>query len=126
MGIEVTALDHVTLNVTGLARAKRFYGELLGLDEIPRPESYTFAGAWYRAGTAVIHLVVASTAETESTRHVCLWVEDVNEARRTLQDAGLEVLPDFPKIPGLDRFYTHDPDGNRIEFQGSDGTTWTA
>jgi catechol 2,3-dioxygenase-like lactoylglutathione lyase family enzyme len=46
MPVAIVRLDHIQINVTDLARAKRFYGEVLDLEEAPRPESFDFAGAW--------------------------------------------------------------------------------
>ncbi len=44
--LEFETLHHVAISVGDLARAKRFYGEILGLEEIARP-NFPFAGAWY-------------------------------------------------------------------------------
>jgi len=127
MGLKIEAIDHVTVQVTDVPRAKAFYGKLLGLEEMERPKSFDFPGAWYRAGTAVVHLVSQEKGEPEGRHHFCLWVADIKEAFKTLHDAGQAVQWDTRrKIPGIARFFIRDPDGNRIEFQGSDGTTWAA
>jgi catechol 2,3-dioxygenase-like lactoylglutathione lyase family enzyme len=126
MSIKVTALDHVAVNVTDLEQARNFYGGVLGLEEIERPASFDFPGAWYRTGNALIHLVAREPQDAPSSRHFCLWVEDVHTTAEMLETAGFEITWDKRKISGLDRFFTHDPDGNRIEFQGSDGTLWPA
>jgi glyoxylase I family protein len=124
--INVESLDHVTVNITDVERAKKFYGGLLGLEELPRPASFDFPGAWFRAGNALIHLVGRAQADAESSRHFALWVKDVKAAYATIEAAGFEAKWDKRKIPGIDRFFTRDPDGNRIELQGSDGTVWAA
>ena len=126
MGIKVVAIDHVTLNVSDISRAKKFYRELLALEEIDRPKSFDFPGAWYRAGAVLIHLVAPRPSDPNSTHHFCLWVTDIREAAKAIADAGYEVHWDKRKIPGVDRFFTRDPDGNQVEFQGSDGTVWNA
>jgi glyoxylase I family protein len=126
MSLKIEAIDHVTVQITDVPRAKSFYGGLLGLEELERPKSFDFPGAWYRAGNAMIHLVGQEKPDPQSRRHFCLWVEDIKEAARTLEAAGYEIKWDKRKIPGIDRFFIHDPDGNRVEFQGSDGTTWAA
>jgi len=118
MPIRVEAIDHVTVNITDVTRARHFYGGVLGLEEIPRPASFDFPGAWYRTGAGVIHLVGRSAADAESSRHFALRVGDIQEAARHLAAAGCEVRWDKRKIPGIDRFFTRDPDGNRIELQG--------
>ncbi len=120
--IIVERIDHVTVNVTDVERAKKFYSNLLGLHEIPRPESFTFPGAWYRVGTTDLHLVGHRQADSPASRHFAIWTTDVQDAARILEAASYEVTWDRTKIPGVDRFFTSDPDGNRIEIQGADGT----
>ena len=87
MTIAIVRLDHIQINVTDLARAKRFYGEVLGLEEAPRPESFDFAGAWYRIGEVDLHLVVRPP-EPDSEDHFCLWVADVHGTAAALEARG--------------------------------------
>ena len=120
--IQAIRVDHVQINVTDLARARRFYEDVFGLTQTPRPESFDFAGCWYRVGEVDIHLVVREK-EAFSQRHFCLWVADVQEAARSIAELGYPVKWDEKyKIRGVDRFFVFDPDDNRIEIQGSDGT----
>jgi hypothetical protein len=50
-------------------------------------------------------------------------VSDVHAAARRLSGAGCRVGWESKyKIPGVDRFFTDDPDGNRIEVQGPEKT----
>ncbi|HET6247224.1 MAG TPA: VOC family protein [Tepidisphaeraceae bacterium] len=128
-GIGAQRLDHVAIDVTDVDRSKGFYGGLLGLREIPRPTSFTFGGVWYeigpiRAGNAapdILHLVCRPENFPPAPHHFCLWVDDVYAASKTIAAAGFEVIWDTRfKIPGIDRFFTRDPDGNRVEFQGND------
>jgi catechol 2,3-dioxygenase-like lactoylglutathione lyase family enzyme len=120
--IESIRIDHVQINVTDLARARRFYGGLLELTETSRPESFDFAGCWYRVGEVDLHLVVRDP-EPLSARHFCLWVADVHAAAEAIEAAGYPVKWDLKyKIRGVDRFFIFDPDNNRIEIQGSDGS----
>jgi catechol 2,3-dioxygenase-like lactoylglutathione lyase family enzyme len=120
--IQVLRFEHVQINVTDLPRARKFYGELLGLTETPRPESFDFAGCWYRLGDVDVHLVVRD-AEPVSARHICLWVADIRAAAKHIEQAGHSIRWDHKyKIPGVDRFFVFDHDGNRTEIQGSDHT----
>jgi catechol 2,3-dioxygenase-like lactoylglutathione lyase family enzyme len=48
--MDVLSVDHVALVVRDVDRTRQFYVELLGLEEIPRPATFTFPGAWFRRG----------------------------------------------------------------------------
>lgn len=121
MAIEITEINHVQITVTRELEeaSKRFYGEALGLEEIPKPgESAKRGGAWYRCGAVELHLSIeaSATANAESKRHVCYMVRDVARAERALREAGVEIIPDDQPIEGWLRFYVRDPGGNRIEI----------
>ncbi|MGH7143687.1 MAG: VOC family protein [Planctomycetota bacterium] len=118
--IAVERVDHVTVDVTDIDRAKQFYGGLFGLTEVPRPPSFTFPGAWYQVGPVFVHLVVKPQPDPDSPRHFCVWVQDVHAAADSVAQAGFAVQWDDFKIPGVDRFFTADPDGNRLEVQGAE------
>jgi catechol 2,3-dioxygenase-like lactoylglutathione lyase family enzyme len=52
------AFNHVSITVTDLAKAKEFYGGLLGFKEIPRP-AFNFPGVWYGIGGDLsLHIIV--------------------------------------------------------------------
>lgn len=117
--IRIERLDHVAIDITDVKTSRAFYGGLLGLKEIPRPQSFTFEGAWFEIGSNVLHLVARPRRLPEAPHHFCLTVRDVHAAADALRDAGYSVDWDTRyKIPGIDRFFTRDPDGNRVEFQG--------
>ncbi len=114
----ILGLDHVAVTITDAARSKAFYGGFLGLEEVPRPASFDFPGAWYKTGDMTIHLVGKPAADAISNRHFCFRVADLRAALDACKAAGLELKPAGQKIIGIDRFFIRDPDGNRIEFQG--------
>src|SRR6185437_11068751 len=123
-GIGAERIDHVAIDITDVEKARAFYGGLLGLKEIPRPTSFTFGGAWYQIGPEVLHLVSRAERLAPAPHHFCLWVSNVHAAAEVVKAAGCEVVWDTKfKIPGIDRFFTRDPDGNRVELQGTDGST---
>jgi catechol 2,3-dioxygenase-like lactoylglutathione lyase family enzyme len=123
MAMGVRRLDHVNVTVPKALEgaAKRFYGEVLGLTEIPKPgEARARGGAWYACGEVQLHLSLEEPAAGQalSRRHVCVVVEDLAVAERTCATAGLTIEPDDRPIPGWSRFYVRDPGGNRIEVAG--------
>ena len=120
--IQVSMLDHIGIPTTDLARARLFYHDLLGMEEVERPDP--IAGAWFRAGIVVIQLLPQTQPAAPASGYFSLWVEDVAEAVKDIQAAGFKVQPINVKVPGLKRFLTHDPDGNQIEIRGSDGQSF--
>ncbi|MEO8028611.1 MAG: VOC family protein, partial [Bryobacteraceae bacterium] len=53
----VTGIHHVSLAVSNLEASKRFYREVLRLEEIARPP-FAFAGAWFQVGSSQqLHLI---------------------------------------------------------------------
>jgi glyoxylase I family protein len=60
--MEIAAIHHVSLTATDLERSRRFYREILGLQEMERPP-FGFPGAWFRVGeTQQLHLIVHDRA----------------------------------------------------------------
>ena len=111
----VTSIHHVSIVVTDLELSRRFYTQVLGLREIPRPATFDFVVVWYDLGGQHIHLVPRETADAPSPRHFALQVDDAAAARRHFAAFGVPTRETTP-IPGCDRFFVGDPDGNLIEI----------
>jgi glyoxylase I family protein len=115
-GLNVTHIDHVSVIITDLARSRRFYNEVLGLREIPKPKTFDFVALWYDLGGGhTLHLLQKDAPDTLSPRHFCLRVSDVKAAREYFIGRGIPIQETGP-IPGADRFFVSDPDGNRVEI----------
>ncbi len=98
------------------AQTRAFYGELLGLEEVPVPESLRHLDLiWYRLGETELHLISEEPVGDRSARHFCIEVDDLAELRQRLADAGYQPRDTTP-IPGRPRFFCPDPFGNQIEF----------
>jgi glyoxylase I family protein len=115
MSLPVTHIDHCSVIVTDVAASRHFYGELLGLREIPAPKTFDFVALWYDLGGTYLHLLQKPTPDIISPRHFCLHVSDIEAARTHCTSRGLNI-DETVKIPGADRFFIRDPDGNRIEI----------
>jgi catechol 2,3-dioxygenase-like lactoylglutathione lyase family enzyme len=113
--VRITHLDHVTVLITDLASAKKFYGQILGLREIPPPREFDFVAIWYDLGGQYLHLLQKPAADTPSPRHFCLHVDDIASARAHMAKSGIPIQ-ETVKISAADRFFIQDPDGNRIEI----------
>jgi catechol 2,3-dioxygenase-like lactoylglutathione lyase family enzyme len=115
------AIHHVNVTVPrSLEEAtKHFYGVIMGLAEVPKPEaSRRRGGAWYQVGPLQLHLSVEDALGENciSKRHVCYTVSNLAEAEERFRAAGVEIVPDDLPMPGLSRFYVRDPGGNRLEI----------
>ncbi len=112
-------LHHVNVTVPAELEAttKEFYGEVLGLQQVPKPTAARQSGAWYQIGATQLHLSVEDHGENaSSSRHVCFTVSDLAEAEKRFRDAGVEIIPDARPLPGTPRFYVRDPGGNQLEI----------
>jgi catechol 2,3-dioxygenase-like lactoylglutathione lyase family enzyme len=121
MAFEIVEINHVNITVPKAAEepTKHFYKNILGLEEIPKPETQkTRGGAWFKQGALQLHLSIDDTALDNSTsrRHVCYLVADINKAEQFMRDCGIEVFPDNQPVEGWLRFYVRDPGGNRLEI----------
>ncbi len=100
----------------GEDQARAFYGGLLGVPEIPKPEALQpRGGVWFEAGTLRLHLGVEADFRPAQKAHPALAVTSLSALAARLEQAGTKVAWD-DSLPDFDRFYADDPFGNRIEF----------
>ncbi|MDQ2936263.1 MAG: VOC family protein [Acidobacteriota bacterium] len=118
-GFHLVGINHVNVTVPAAFElaAKQFYGDVLGLRQIPKPEGpRKNVGAWYEIEGLQLHLSIEDGAQNRvSDRHVCYQVADIASAKLHLQTAGIEVIPDDDPVRGWSRFFARDPGGNLIE-----------
>jgi catechol 2,3-dioxygenase-like lactoylglutathione lyase family enzyme len=114
-------LDHVQLAAPPgcEAEARRFFGDLLGLEELEKPEALRpRGGAWFAlAGGGELHVGVEEPFAAARKAHPAfrLSAEDLETLAARLEAAGSPVEWD-DVLPGVRRFYTADPWGNRLEL----------
>ena len=117
----ITGLDHVQVAAPPgcEAAARRFYGGLLGLAEIAKPATMRASGgAWFSLGAQQLHVGVAEPFAPSRKGHPGLVVADeerLGALAGRLEAAGAPVRWD-DRLPGVRRFYTDDPWGNRVEL----------
>ena len=96
--------------------ARKFYGELLGLPEIPKPpELARRGGVWFECGDQQLHIGVEKDFSPAKKVHPAFTVIALDELRKRLEAAGHLTQSDT-NLPGFRRFYAFDPFGNRLEF----------
>lgn len=117
----VKRAHHVSFRVSDLDRARAFYGDLLGLSPIERPD-FGFPGAWYQAGEVQVHLIVAPPeVDTGSpppginplANHAAFEIEDYRAVREALASRGVPLVETGAEVGQL---FLQDPDGNVIEL----------
>jgi catechol 2,3-dioxygenase-like lactoylglutathione lyase family enzyme len=115
----VLGIDHVQIAAPRGRddEARAFYGGLLGLEELPKPEAIRArGGCWFRAGAQELHVGIEEPFAPARKAHPGLVVSDLGEIRRRLAAAG-NAYEDDAKIAGVDRLFVHDPFGNRLELR---------
>jgi len=123
--LAVQSIDHVTIVVSDLAATRRFYVDLLGMQEVPRP-AFSFQGQWFQAGPTLIHTILAFDGSGPAgmgggfnTRghHVAFLVPDAHQAAEFLTQQGLSLVsPPKLRPDGAVQVFVHDPDGHLIEL----------
>ena len=117
--MSIVRLNHlmVTIPKGAEVQAREFYCGLLGLKEIPKPDSLAGRGGfWLEIGDQQIHIGVEDGVDRMATRaHVAYQVSDLAEWQTRLAAHGFTPLDNTP-IPGYTRFEIRDPFGNRMEF----------
>jgi ubiquinone/menaquinone biosynthesis C-methylase UbiE/catechol 2,3-dioxygenase-like lactoylglutathione lyase family enzyme len=118
--VAIDGLDHVQIAAPAgcEAQAQWFFGQLLGMPEVAKPEPLAGrGGVWFGLGTEQLHVGVEQPFAPARKAHPALRVApgelDVLAARLTA--AGVAVRWD-DALPCVRRFYADDPWGNRIEL----------
>ena len=124
----ITGLFHVAIKTNELDKTVRFYRDLLGLSEAPRP-NFGYPGAWLAVptpvGEAVIHIYAGGPAlgadgkapsGTAAIDHVSLTAIGYHALKQRLQDAGMPTREFL--VPGTTywQLFTYDPSGVQLEL----------
>ncbi|APR84287.1 Hypothetical protein A7982_09636 [Minicystis rosea] len=115
-------LDHVQVaappGCEGEARA--FYGTVLGLPELPKPvEMAKRGGCWFQCGAQQIHIGAEAEFRAAKKAHPAIRLADrasFAALAERLRAAGYEVKRDREMEPEVERFFSNDPWGNRLEM----------
>jgi GNAT superfamily N-acetyltransferase len=112
----ITRIDHVQVAAPagGEGAARAFYGDLLGLHELPKPERLMArGGVWFAVGEQQLHVGIEESFAPARKAHPALAVPragDLSALAAKLEAAGRAIAWDGP------RFYVEDPFGNRVEL----------
>jgi GNAT superfamily N-acetyltransferase len=111
----ITRIAHVQVAAPagGEGAARAFYGDLLGLPELPKPARLRArGGVWFAVGEQQLHVGIEEAFAAARKAHPALAVPragDLSALAAKLEAAGRPVAWDGP------RFYVEDPFGNRVE-----------
>ncbi|MBV9230097.1 MAG: VOC family protein [Chloroflexi bacterium] len=128
--MQLRKMDHTALVVRDLEQSRRFYGEILGLPEIPRPSNFTFGGCWFQGPDFQIHLILESDTTAPAgfadageaapkglAHHIAFEVADLNATLAHLKAHNIEIIGGpMPRGDGVIQSYVYDPSGNFLEF----------
>jgi catechol 2,3-dioxygenase-like lactoylglutathione lyase family enzyme len=118
MKSRIAHLDHIQIAAPeGCEPAARdFYGSLLGLREVEKPETLRArGGCWFQCGPQQLHIGVERDFRPAKKAHPAFAVNDLDELRQAFLARGIKLAEDTT-IPGIRRFHAEDPWGNRLEF----------
>jgi len=119
--IDLVRLHHASFAVKDLAASKHFFSDVVGLQEIERPQ-FSFPGAWYQLGDRQVHLIEQKSAGREvsgrisRSDHLAFEVVDVDAVKQTLEAAGIPYQTGGNEALGFAQVFCSDPDGHTIEF----------
>lgn len=121
--MKVIEFLHASIVVSNLALARKFYGGVLKLTPSSSRPEMSFDGVWYEIGAQQIHLLVLPNPDPVTDRpehggrdrHIALGVDDLEQAKCALEEAGIPYTMSRSGRPAL---FCRDPDGNAIELVG--------
>ncbi len=118
----IDACHHVAVVVRDAEEARAFYGEVLGLERLPRPAELDekFPGAWYRLGASELHVFEQKGCEVKSGpigAHLALHTGDFDATVDALRERGCDFAFGPDRGPdGVARVIVRDPTGNVVEI----------
>lgn len=122
----IVRLQHVSVPMPadGHEAARRFYGQILGMREIPQPTTLVHNSVvWFDAGGdgQEVHCFVDEPYRPGcADQHLCLQVDHLEQMRAQLRGHGVEP-EETTAIRNRPRFFVIDPFGNRVELVQVDG-----
>src|SRR4051794_4246044 len=118
--VDALTFDHVQIAAPPgcEAQARAFYGEALGLPEVPKPPALAGrGGVWFAVGDQALHVGIEDPFHPARKAHPALRAASAGAVRALAGalEAGGYALRWDDELPGVVRFYVDDPFGNRLE-----------
>ena len=130
----IDTLDHYSIRTTDLEATRRFYTEVMGFEDGPRPP-FNFPGAWlYQRGKALVHVVGIDPNDLEGLRaylgdkatepaegggavdHLAFVASNLETVRARIDAAGVAFRERTVPSLNLHQIFVEDPNGVTIEL----------
>lgn len=120
--LPLQALHHVSIQVTDVPQSVAFYRDVLGFQELQRP-NMRFPGAWLIHAGVQLHLIGGQPdfaaepgEEIRSTDdHLAFHTDQMQRVEEMLQTREIGYRVNIQGGSGLRQIFFHDPDGRTIE-----------
>ena len=128
----IEACHHIGIAVKDFTESRRFYGEVLQLEELPRPEELEklVRGVWFKLGPTELHLFERAHLVPKGSavgHHLAFRTVDFEGISKRIAEAGIEfVSPPGMAPDGIRRLFVNDPAGNLIEINDGPLQPFTA
>ena len=93
----INGIHHVSINVKNVQESVQFYVDLLGMEQISRPD-LGFPGAWLKSAGHEVHLLGIDSTPPPKEQHFAFAVDDVAAVKAAVEAAGLRSLNDDQKV----------------------------
>ncbi|MGH8245356.1 MAG: VOC family protein [Gammaproteobacteria bacterium] len=117
--MKILSVDHIQLAMPAgeEERARKFYADVLGMREIPKPpELAKHGGLWLQAGDVQLHLGIQADFHPARKAHPGFIIDDLEAFIARILESGHAVDSSQPALDGYKRAHVFDPFGNRIEL----------
>jgi len=126
--ISTIQIHHLGILVSDLKKGREFYGNILRLEEIERPDFY-IPGIWYQLGPYQLHLMLCEEMKHPQHHPECLTVQthfalqvptdEFHAAVLRLKNANIKFVEEPSETAvGKWQVFIYDFDHNMIEFIG--------
>jgi catechol 2,3-dioxygenase-like lactoylglutathione lyase family enzyme len=117
--MEIKGLDHISLHVVDVQQSINFYGAVMGLIQVQRPD-FNFRGAWFSLGNGqTLHLIEGRITQPHwgsRGTHIAFVVPDIVIAAAYFEQKGIACTLIKERPDGIKQFFITDPDGYCLEI----------
>ena len=129
--LPLASFNHIAREVLSLETSRKFYVDILGFQQVPRPP-FDSEGYWLWGYGLSLHLVETTVPDERKTvkrarikhfstslprvDHFAFLTTDISYIKTILDNHKVYYKHDVPKNTGIEQIFLFDPDGNVIEI----------